>query len=109
MSKQFLRAWQAFQLDEIKKHLLIIGDSVGDCSNCRELGIDIKQTAECPKCRTPFKYVASRRAATHPGERFQLPRRILELRPHLIVIDYEDYQKVTGSQKARDFFNSANG
>lgn len=106
MGKQLLRTWQIFELEEVVKHLVMIGDTHGDCANCREIGIDLKRTAECPQCHTVFKYAASRRAANHPGERFQVARRIQEIRPNLIVIDYEDYHKITSSQKARDFFNS---
>ena len=109
MTKHCLRTWQTFDLDDVAKHLVIMGDLVGDCANCRELGINLKQTNECPKCHAVFKYIASRRSANYPGERFQLTRRLQELKPNLVVIDYEDYQKVTGSQKARDFFNTTNG
>ena len=104
--KQSLRIWQMFDIQEVGQHLLILGDVVGDCANCRELGIDPWKATECPRCRTPFQFIASRRLATHPGERFQLARRILEQRPSLQMIDYEDYQKTLGSQKAKEFFRS---
>ena len=109
MTKHFLRTWRSFDIDEITKHLVFMGDLVGDCANCREIGIDIKKMLTCPQCHAEFKFVASRRASNHPGERFQLAKRIQELKPTLTVIDYDDYQKITGSQKARDFFNTSHG
>ena len=107
MTKQFMRKWQSFDMDDVTKHLVILGDLVGDCASCRELGIDIKQVSQCPQCHTEFKYIASRRVSNHPGERFQITKRIQELRPNWIVIDYDDYQKITGSQKARDFLSGS--
>lgn len=103
---QFLRVWKEFNIEEVACHLLILGDLSGDCANCRELGINPWKATECPQCHTKFKFIASRRVATHPGERFQLARRISEGRPDLQVIDYEDFQKAIGNQKARDFFKS---
>ena len=63
------------------------------------------KTAAPPLCHTVFQFITSRRLATHPHERFQLARRVLGERPELQMIDYDDYQKSTGSQKAREFFN----
>lgn len=104
MGKDYLRTFRLFDIEEIQKHLLIVGDLVADCANCREIGLDPYQTHTCPKCGTPFKYVSSRRTETHPGERFQIVRRVLERKPDLIFIDYTDYSKLTGQKKARDFF-----
>ena len=109
MTRQFLRVWQWHDIADITKHLVIIGDVAGDCASCREFGIDIKKTNECPKCHTTFKYIASRRISEHSGERFQITKRLQELKPGLVAIDYDDFQKITGSQKARDFFNTTNG
>jgi len=104
MGKQFLRVFQEFDFEEVSKHLLIMGDLSGDCAHCRQLGIDMYKADHCPQCGTPFRYVSSRRMESHPGERFQLARRIREKRPTLVFIDYGDYQKVLGQKKARDIF-----
>lgn len=101
---QFLRTWQRFNLEDVEKHLLILGDLTGDCANCRQLGIGYQNAKECPRCKTSFRYVTSRRLETHPGERFQIVSRIKELRPDWVFIDYEDYKKTLGRKKARDFF-----
>lgn len=104
MTREFLRTWQAFDLEEVEKYLLILGDLTGDCAACRELGIQYQSARECPRCKTVFKYVTSRRLETHPGERFQIVSRLRSIRPELVFIDYEDYKKTAGRKKAREFF-----
>lgn len=104
MSREYLRAWQQFDIEEVEKHLLILGDVTADCATCRELGIPYLGARECPKCKTIFRFVTSRRLESHPGERFQIVSRLHEKRPDLTFIDYEDYKRTLGRKKARDFF-----
>lgn len=106
MSKLFVRHWKAIDPEELGRHLLVMGDSTGNCENCKELGLDPWKHKECPKCHTTFHFITSRRFQTHPGERFHFVRRVLENRSDLQIIDYEDYFKSVGAQKARDFFKS---
>ncbi len=105
MTTHYLRTYRPFQLEEVKKNLLIIGDLTGNCASCNCLGINAYETRACPECGTVFKYIASRRLETHPSERFQLARRLAEKRPDLLLIDYLDYQKAAGDKAARDFFS----
>ncbi|MEK6733421.1 MAG: hypothetical protein AABY55_07320 [Candidatus Omnitrophota bacterium] len=93
--KDLVRVWNEMDIDDIGKHLLIIGESTGDCSNCRELGINYSTATTCPKCNNYFKYVASR---THEI------RKIKTRRPDLIFIDLEDYKKAAGKIKAKSLF-----
>ena len=104
MSRTFLRTFRPYDIEEVKAHLLVMGDLVGDCAACRALGIDVLNTRTCPQCGTPFKYIASRRLDTHPGERFQFAVRMSEKRPDLTLVDYTDYTKAMGQKQARDFF-----
>ena len=104
MTQEYLRTFKLFDIEDVKEHLLFMGDLKGDCARCRALGIDHYSAGQCPECGTPFKYVTSRRLESHPGERFQLVRRMMEKRPDLIWIDYTDYSKIWGQKKARDFF-----
>ena len=104
MGREFLRTYREYDIQEVEKHLLIMGDLSGDCASCRELGIDSYSAKVCPKCGTPFKYLTSRRLEVHVGERFHLVRRMQEKRPDLIFIDFTDYTKTLGQKKARDFF-----
>ncbi len=104
MSHEYLRIFQEFDIEEVKKHLIIMGDLSGDCGACRSLGIDSYTAKTCPECGTEFKYATSRRLETHPGERFSIVRRLKNKRPELIFVDYTDYSKTLGQKKARDFF-----
>jgi len=88
----FIRVWKEFDINDISEHLLIVGDAAGDCSKCRTLGIDYSNAKTCPKCATVFKYVASRTKEI---------KKIINKRPDLIFIDFDDYKKVSGKIKAR--------
>ncbi len=100
MNKIFIRVWQETDLDEIKQRLLIVGDLTGDCSQCRQIGIDYPTSITCPKCQTAFKYLASRSKEASFGH----IKRIKEKRPDLIFIDYNDFKNAIDRQKAKEFF-----
>ncbi len=100
----YIRIWQACDITNIAKHLLIVGDVTADCVNCRELGIDYAKTKICPKCSTEFHFIASRHTGAMDGGRGATVKRIKDRRPDLTFIDYEDYKQITGKQQARDFF-----
>ena len=106
MTNLYLRSWQAYPINEVKNHLLVVGDSLADCANCRQLGLDPWKSFICPECKTKFTFIASRRSVTHPSERFLIAKRIIEKRPDLRFIDYDDFQKAVGNQAARDFFSN---
>jgi hypothetical protein len=103
--KAWLRTWFEKDISEVEKQLLIIGDAFADCGQCKELGLDYKTVKECPHCHTHFSYVTSRRFNTHPGERFQIVKRLGLIRNDLAWIDYDDFKTLTGRQKAREFFS----
>ncbi len=94
---ELIRIWKEIDIKDIEGHLLVVGLTSADCSNCRELGINYSTAVSCPKCGNVFKYIASR------GKEI---RRIRNKRPDLIFIDFEDYKKIAGFTKAKDFFNS---
>ena len=97
---EYIRTWQAIDVQDITAHLLIAGDTVGDCANCRHLGISYEQMS-CPACKTSFKYLTSRRSENHPAESFRIVHRLKEKRPDLIFIDYSDYKQLSGKLKGR--------
>lgn len=94
----YIRIWQSCDIQEITKHLLIVGDVTADCAACRELGIDYLATKSCPKCNTVFRFIACRNSAGGAV------KRIKERRGDLTFIDYGDYKEITGKQSAREFF-----
>lgn len=106
MAAHFVRMWRPVDLEQIQKHLLLLGDTAADCASCRMLGLNPWTVGKCPQCGTQFQYIASRRINAHPGERFHLIRRLCDQRPDLQMIDYEDYQKAVGAKSAREFFSS---
>ena len=98
---KYIRIWQTLDIREVESRLLISGDTVGDCANCRCLGIQYDQKT-CPQCKTEFKYLTSRRMESHPGESFRIVQRLKEKRPDLIFIDYTDYKHLSGKLKGRN-------
>ena len=100
----YIRIWQACDVQEMTKHLLIVGDVTADCAACRELGIDYSATKICPKCATTFHFITSRNTGRLDHNRGGTVKRIKERRPDLTFIDYEDYRDITGKQQAREFF-----
>lgn len=81
---------------DIFEHLLVVGSVTGDCSKCRELGIDCSVAKSCPQCGTEFKYIASR-----TGE----IKKIINKRPDLIFIDLNDYTKIRSKIQAKNLFS----
>ncbi len=98
MNEKFLRVYKKMDIHEIKKHLLIYGDLSAQCAECQAMDIKLDMTA-CPKCGTPFKYIAFRNVRQH------LPKlqKIHESRPEVQFVDFDDYTRITGELKARDF------
>ena len=102
----WIRVWKDENLSDIGSHLMIVGDLTANCASCKELNLDYKTAKQCPQCGTAFKYVTSRRFESHPGERFQIVKRLHDVRQDLTWIDYDDYKKLTGREKAKEFFGS---
>ena len=100
----YIRIWQDCNLEEITKHLLIVGDVTADCANCRELGIEYAKMKNCPQRGMEFMFIASRHTGKLDGGRGATVKRIKDRRPDLTFIDWEDYKEITGKQNARDFF-----
>ncbi len=93
----FIRVWQEIPLELIQKHTLIAGDPTGDCSNCRDIGLNITTTKKCPGCGIEFKYIATR-LTNNPTQ----ARRLRAKRPDLIAIDLSDYKEATARDNARN-------
>ncbi len=101
--KELIRIWVEKDIQEIEEKLLVVGDIHGDCANCRELGLDYSSVKKCPKCQTVFKYIASRSSTGSGDHRFHEVKRILSKRKDLILIDYDDYKRISGRKKAKKF------
>lgn len=105
MGIDFIRLWVQEDVEAIAKHLLIAGQTASQCGNCKELGLDFSQAKSCPKCQTEFRYLTSRFAAGQASDRYFWVKRMIEKRPELKVIDYDDFHKTLARIKAKQFFN----
>lgn len=95
-----IRTWKYYDINQVKEHLIIVGQLSGDCANCKAIGIDYLATKHCPQCKAEFKFIATRQAQTP----HYLLRRIQENRPDLEFIDYSDFKLATDRNKAKEFF-----
>ena len=99
MDRKFLRVYHPFDITEVKDHVLIHGALSSSCGKCGEL--DLKLTTRmCPKCQTTFTYISFRNIKDH------LPKlaRLYMENPEIKFIDFDDYHKMIGANKAHDFF-----
>ncbi len=99
MTLRLIRIFKEFNIIEIKQHLLIYGALSGQCANCGHLGIALEIT-QCVNCQTPFKFLSFQNVREH------LPKikKIIEQRPSLTLVDYEDFKRLDGERKAQEFF-----
>jgi Zn finger protein HypA/HybF involved in hydrogenase expression len=104
MSKAFIRIWQELDTEDIKKHLVVVGQVSGSCENCNELGIDYQTAKNCPNCNTEFKFISLRPEKEGKDIGFSNIRLIKQRCPDLIFIEYSDFKKFSASQKAQDIF-----
>lgn len=96
MAKQFIRIYHSLDFDDVKQHTLEYGALSGVCSKCKDLSVKL-DALFCPKCNTPFKYIAFQNVREH------LPKmiRISQERTAVQFIDYQDFKRIEGEQKAR--------
>ncbi|MDD5617956.1 MAG: hypothetical protein PHG69_02580 [Candidatus Omnitrophica bacterium] len=100
--KVLIRAIKELDLDEVGNHLLVVGDLTGDCFSCKELGLDYSSVKVCPKCKTEFRYITSRRS---PESSLRNLSRLYRKRPDLICIEFSDLKEHKNRDKAKDFFS----
>lgn len=99
MAKRFVRVWNELDVDEVSKHLIIIGDLLANCGNCSQVGLNSGLNS-CPECKTEFKY------ATFTSEKDR-GSQIVKMRDKLkgkIFIDYSDFKRCKAESKVKDFF-----
>ena len=96
MSERFLRIYKKFYLDEVKAHLMTYGALSGVCANCKNMDVKLEMT-QCPQCNSQFKYIAFQNIKEH------IPKllKISQERPQIIFVDYDDFKRLEGEEKAR--------
>jgi len=99
VNEAYIRVWQKIDIELMKKHMIISGDPAGDCSNCREIGINISNTKICPNCGVEFKYMATR-LQNNPSQ----AARMAAKRSDLIMVDLSDYKEALARENAKKIF-----
>ena len=102
----FIRVWKEFDIDDIKKHLLVCALTSSSCENCGKFGLDYNSAKACPDCKTEFKYIALKLSSDDKSQENIQVKKIIQTRYELIFINYDDYKKVTASTKAKDIFKA---
>ena len=93
-----MRIYRKMDIQDIKEHLLICGDLSSNCEKCKAINIKI-DAVECPECHTQFRYITFRNIRSH----WPKLQKMSEERPYLSFIDFDDYTRITGALKAREF------
>ncbi len=98
MNLKFIRIYKKLDVQDIKEHLIIVGDISASCAKCKSLGLK-PEASRCPQCQTDFKFMAFRKIRDH------LPKmqKFNETRPELTFVDYDDFERITGALKAEEF------
>jgi hypothetical protein len=93
--KSYLRVWKEFDLTDVEKNLLVVGELSAECFACHKVGIDSKSKT-CPDCGVSFKYIGFRRK-----DHINYLRKVKEENPNIIFIDFDDLKKALGKREAR--------
>lgn len=97
--KSLLRTWKEFDLKEVEKHLIVMGELSAECFSCHKVGIEAK-TAQCPQCGAHFKYMGFRRKLN-----MNYLHKLKEELPYMTFIDFDDFKRATGKSAARNLLD----
>jgi len=101
---RFVRIWSALNIEEVKKHLLLIDDLYGTCGNCKQLGLNYLKDKTCPGCKTTFEFLATN--MKNPADVGKILARIKTEGLSFSLIDREDFNRATASNAVKDLFKS---
>lgn len=104
MAKFVIRVARELEFEDIKKHLLIVGELTGDCFSCRQVGIDYSREKYCPQCKTDFRFISYRKSMGS-ATAAQVAK-ISARRPDLTYVEYNDIKEISDRQKAKNIFKS---
>ena len=94
-----IRVFHSLDLNDIKTHLLVIGDISALCENCQKFDLTMESPV-CPACKTEFKFAAFR----SPKIPMAKVSKLMRERPSMKIIDYDDYHHARGSSKFDNLF-----
>ncbi|MDD5069774.1 MAG: hypothetical protein PHV17_03505 [Candidatus Omnitrophica bacterium] len=94
----YLREWKQFDVKDVERHLVVVGDLSSSCYPCKHIGID-KGAVQCPQCGVYFKYIAFR-SKVRPSQ----IEKMKESFPQAAMIDFEDFKHAVKSKDANSLF-----
>lgn len=97
----FLRIWKKLKLEEVGRHLLVVGDLSAECFNCHNLGLK-NESSSCPECGIKFRYIGFRRKLNP-----QDLKRFKEALPEAELIDFFDFKKALSKKEAGSIFKDS--
>ena len=98
MTERLIRIYKPINIQEIKKQLLICGVLSAQCSACSSVGLKI-EAAQCPECQAEFSYIAFQNVKDH----YPKIQKIIQERPDVTLVDYDDFKRLSGALKAEEF------
>ncbi len=98
MAKSFIRVYKEFDIEDISKHLIIFGELLATCNNCSRLGLELS-TRTCPECKTEFRYATFSQSRDKESQIHKIVNMT-----DLIFVDYDDFKRISGKLKAKEFF-----
>lgn len=100
--EKFVRVYEAFLADDLKKHTLVIEETTGQCQNCKTVGISYLQNRNCPSCGTQFRYLAT--TVRNREIIGKILWRIKKENLSLKLLEKEDFDKAIAKDALQDLF-----
>jgi hypothetical protein len=99
-----IRVWQELDINDIKKHLLLVDDMYGACASCKQIGLNYLKDKSCPACKTSFKYLAT--SLKNPASVTKILNRIKSDSLPFTLIDRDDYDRALAKDSIEGLFKS---
>ena len=103
-TQRSVRVWTNLDINDVKKHLLYIDDLYGSCGNCKQLGLNYVKDKSCPKCKTVFKYLATK--LKDPAQTAKILTRIRSESLSLKLIDRDDFERADARDSISNLFST---
>ena len=98
-----IRVWMDLDIEDVKKHLLLIDDLYGTCANCKHLGLNYLKNKTCPGCGAEFRYLATN--LKNPAEIVKIIKRLKTEKLPMKLIDRNDFDRASARDALGDLFS----
>lgn len=99
-----LRIWQEADIKDVQEHILMADELFGFCLGCKTPGLKLQDLKKCPQCGREFIYITSKDVRGHKSA--EVVMRLKKKLPHLLFVDYDDYERLVSKNKAADLFKN---